>query len=209
MLSRLAFLLLLGGAALASQVVEGRELRSIGLGGSYGFRDDIWVGGGPTGTTTFLRPLWSGLWTCANQFGSCVMEFRSDGLLSSTAADASANRTVDITGHAISVSGLVVTERVERSGFFLDFGEATTWSVGGEQVLDDVGTHAWEILIADASPNAKWLPITPYRFEGSSPTAEWLSAQQTAIPEASTWELIGVGFAALGCAAATAHARPG
>ena len=117
---------------------------------------------------------------------SCPLNIRRAEIFTSTAADNSPNRTVDVNGHALGVSGMVIIERAEASNFFGDFGVTTTWDVGGEEVLDNSGWRAWEALYPDASPNAKWLPISSYRFEAASP--------QAAVPEASTWALLDVGF---------------
>ena len=127
------------------------------------------------------------------------MDIRRVELFTTTAADASPNRKVDINGHPLGVSGVVIIERVERSGFSQDFGLTTTWDVGGEQVFDAAGMHAWEALNPDASPNAKWAPISSYSFEATGP--------QAAVPEASTWALLGIGFAALAAAAMVERRR--
>ncbi len=184
--------LLLAVTALVSPA-EGRDFGPIQPNAHYAFRDDAWIGGDPLGRRTFLQPLWRGAQDCAERLRSCTREFRRAELFTSTPADASPNRVIDLNGHALGVSRVVTIERVETSGFFHDFGVAATWDVGGEQVFDDSGWRAWETLYPDASPNGKWLPILSYAFAGAAP--------QAAIPEASTWELIGVGFVALASAA--------
>lgn len=187
----LAFLLL-AAAALVGPAADAKDLGSIVQGPRNAFRDDVWNGGEPLGTRTFLRPLWSGVQGCADRLRSCPRDIRRAEVLTSTAADASPNRTDDVNGHALGVSGMVIVERAEPSDFFGGFGVTTTWDVGGEQVLDDSGWRAWEALYPDASPNAKWLPIQSYAFAFATP--------QAAVPEAPTWALLGVGFMALASA---------
>ncbi len=184
--------MLLAAATLAGPAAEGGAPGSFEPGGHYAFRDDVWIGGAPRGTRSFLRPLWSGARGCSERLKSCRLEFRRVELFTSTAANSSPNRVIDLNGHALGVTGQVIIERATPD-VFQDFGVTTAWDVGGEQVLDSAGTHAWEALYAETSPNAKWLPIQSYRFEVTSP--------QTAIPEPLTWELIGFGFVALASAA--------
>ncbi len=185
--------MLLAAAAFVGPGAQGGPLGSFEPDPGYAFRDDAWTGGGPPGTRSFMRPLWAGAPGCSERLRSCTREFRRAELFTSTAADASPNRVIDLNGHALGVSGMVITERVAPSGAFEDFGVTTMWDVGGEQAFDDAGTHAWEVLYPDASPNAKWLPIQSYRFEVATPQAD--------IPEPQTWELLGIGFAALASAA--------
>jgi hypothetical protein len=199
MATKLAFLVL-AAAALAGAAANGRDLGSIDADAPNAFSDDIWRGGDPLGTKPFARPLWSGPRGCADQLRSCAVTLRRMELLTSTAADASPNRTVDVTGHALSVSGVIVYERAEPSGFLQDFGGATTWSASGELALDNSGTQSWEVLEPDRSPNAKWLPVLPYRFVVSTDALDG-PAPQGAVPEASTWELLSLGLAALASAA--------
>ncbi len=206
MIVKRLWLMLLAGGALSGSVAYGRDLGSIDPTSST-FRDDVWIGDEPRGTKAFLRPLWSGARNCADRLPSCVRTIRRIELLTSPAGDATANIVLDMTGHTVSVTGLVIIERVEASGFLSGLGIPTSWSVGGEKVLNPVGTHTWNMLVPDASPNAKWLPIQSYRFDDSSPAEVQRAPQPAAIPEASTSELIGVGFAALGWAAAARRRR--
>ena len=184
--------MLLAAATLAGPAAEGGAVGSFEPGVHDVFRDDAWIGGAPRGTQSFRRPLWSGAVGCSERLRSCRLAFRRAERFTSTAADASPNRVIDLNGHALGVSGVVTIERAAPD-IFQDFGVITAWNVGGEQVLDSAGTHAWEALYRDASPYARWLPIQSYRFEVTSP--------QTAIPEPRSWELIGIGFVALASAA--------
>ena len=195
MSTKFAFLVL--AAALASTAVIGRELTGIGAGAPDAFRDDVWIGGDPLGTQTFSQPLWRGATSCAIRLRACSVEVRRVELLTSTAADLSPNRTMDLNGHALGVSGVVVVERADLSGVFGLLGGATTWTARAEVALDTAGTHSWEVLEPDLSPNAKWLPILPWRFAFS--TGADLGA--SSVPERPTWELIGLGLAGLGSAA--------
>jgi len=187
-MSKLCGVALLAGAALWGAGASALELGTIAEPTAV-FRDDLWVGGGPQGQKTFLKPMWPGALRCADRIAACSRTFRRSELLTSTNADASANAILDSTGHLVAVGGLVVTERVDADGPLSDVGVVTDWTVGGERTLDPAGTHSWERLIPDASPHAKWLPVGSYRFESDSPAA---------IPEPATWALFGLGFVALG-----------
>jgi hypothetical protein len=174
-------------AALSGSAASGRDLGRIDS-LSSSFRDDIWIGGDPQGTQPLLRPLWSGASRCPERL-SCIRAFRRVELLASPAGDAIANLAIDSTGHAVSMTGLVVTVREDSAPLLARFGVATGWSVAGEETFDPVGTRSWENLDPDASPHAKWLPVQSYRFADWSPSG---------VPELATWALIGVGLVALG-----------
>jgi hypothetical protein len=109
-------------------------------------------------------------------------------------ADVSVNKVVDTTRHAMGVSGIVVTER-------LDPGSLTDWVVVGERELDSSGIHSWSLLSPDISLDAHWFPIELYRFESSSLSTDFSAGTpKGATPEASTWVMMLMGFAGLGCA---------
>jgi hypothetical protein len=190
-------ILSLAGMALACSVANGQAIGGVGS-SSSSFRDDIWIGGKARGTKTFVPSIWTGPRSCADRIESCVEVIRMNELLTSIAPDPGANTRLDITGHVVSVRGVIITVRAEASPSDPDI--ATSWSVGGEETLDGVGEHSWASLAPDASPNAKWLPVLSYRFENSSPSA---LQPQSAIPEPSSWALVGIGFAALGCVGIT------
>jgi len=128
-------------------------------------------------------------------------------LLTSNAADVSANKVIDAAGHALSVSGIIVTERVDPTGVSAGFGSGTDPVVYGERVLDANGTHSWSLPSPDILPDARWLPIEPFRFESVGPIMQLngVEPSRIAAPEWPTWELMGLGFATL----AFARARSG
>ena len=71
----------------------------------------------------------------------------------------------------------------------------------GERALNGDGTHSWSLLSPDISQDAHWLPIELYRFEDASFSMSFAAAAPaTATPEASTWAMALIGFAALGLA---------
>ena len=183
---------LLVGAAGASSAASGQVIGAVGS-SSSSFRDDIWIGGEARGTRTFAPSMWAGPRSCADRLQACVEAIRISELLTSIAPDGGADTRLDVTGHEVSVRGVVVTMRADASRSRL--GVATSWSVGGEQTLDGAGERSWESLAPDASPNAKYLPVVSYRFEYSSPTGP---QPRSAIPEPSCWALVGLGLAALG-----------
>lgn len=188
--------------ALLASVASGQGSVVIGSSNTYSFNDDLWVGGQPAGHQSFVPRLVDDSWLCALKAGGrpCAKVHDRDERLSSNAADISANTYVDLTGHAKSVSGMVISERDEVDGFATICGCVMHWSVYGEKVLDEVGTQSWALLSPDASPNARWLPIQAYRFDTVSPGLRYALAQQSriAVPEAPTLGLAAIGFAGLG-----------
>ena len=96
-------------------------------------------------------------------FGTFVV--RRAELLSSNTADVSVNKVVDLTGHTMGLSGMVVTERLEPDSFSGDPGLPADWVVVGERLLDSNGTHSWALLSNAISLDAYWLPIELYRFQ--------------------------------------------
>ena len=125
-------------------------------------------------------------------------------LLSSSTADVSVNKTADPTGHAVGVSGMIVTERLGPDSFgAADPISWADWQVVAERVLDNSGTHSWALLSPDISLDAHWLPIELYRFEGSSASMDFAAGAPSgasATPESSTWAMTLIGFAGLGLA---------
>ncbi|MGO9422471.1 PEP-CTERM sorting domain-containing protein [Roseiarcus sp.] len=91
---------------------------------------------------------------------------------------------------------MIVVEHSDDDAFAMISGDVSQWSVIGEKVLDENGTHSWELLVPDASPHARWVPIRSYRFEAYGPT----QPSSGAIPEPSTWAMMLVGLAGLGIA---------
>jgi hypothetical protein len=139
---------------------------------------------------------------CGPIFATFVV--RRVELLTLNAADVSANKVVDATGHALSVSGIIVIERVDPTGVSPDFGSDADPVVYGERVLDAAGTHSWSLLSRDILLEARWLPAQPVRFESAGPIMQFNGAEpsQIAAPEWPTWELMGFGFATLAFARA-------
>jgi hypothetical protein len=119
--------------------------------------------------------------------------------MGSNTSDTPANGFVDLTGHVTGVSGMIVVEHSDDDAFAMISGDVSQWSVIGEKVLDDNGTHSWdswELLVPATSPHARWAPIRSYRFEAYGPTRP----SSGAIPEPSTWAMMLVGLAGLGIA---------
>jgi len=196
-LGRLPLLLTMGAAAACSSAANCEVIGAL-VPSSSGFRDDLWIGGEPRGTKTLIPPMsLPGLVRLSLKPSLPV--FRIDERLATISTDAAANTRLDITGHAVSVSGLTVVICPEASS---EFGLTTSWAVDGEQTLDNVGEHSWTVLPADTSPNARWLPIASYRFENSSAST---AQPASAIPEPSSWTLIGVGLALLSWVALVRH----
>lgn len=123
--------------------------------------------------------------------------------MSSNTADLSVNKAVDSTGHAMAMSGMVVTERLEPDGFNADPGFPVDWVVVGERTSDGDGAHSWSLSPSDISLVANGLPLDLYRFDGSSVSIDFAAAARPcagATPEASTWALTLIGAAVLGLA---------
>src|SRR6185312_2813869 len=69
--------------------------------------------------------------------------------------------------------------------------------IAGERILDSEGTHSWSLLAPDSSPDARWLPIQPYRFDDASFSMTFAAAPAGATPEAPAWAMMLIGFAGL------------
>src|SRR6185437_2746120 len=93
-----------------------------------------------------------------------------------------------------------VIERLAPESFSADPGLLTDWVVTGERILDSEGTHSWSLLAPDSSPDARWLPIQPYRFDDASFSMTFAAAPAGATPEAPAWAMMLIGFAGLGAA---------
>jgi len=168
----------------------------------------------PAGSPEVWLPLappkvWSPL-DCVERCGNARI-YRDEQLLTSNAADISPNRVIDLNGHAMSVSGLIVSRSWEPNAFNLDwdFGGVGMPDryVAGELTLDDGGSHWWSVVSPSVSPDARWLPVEMFRFGFTAPVAQFGSGSRNAIPEPATLELMAVGFAALGYAAHQANVR--
>ena len=176
---------LLAILALTASAASGRE--TLKWGESHRFTDDMWaIGDLPSETL--------GAFGDVGQRSEAIIYRRE--LLASNAADISANKAIDVTGHAMSVSGLVVAERfafdvVGMTAILADS------SVVGEQVFDQEGTHDWALLPPEASPYARWLPIRVYRFEGEGPPMYVEALAPLSVPEPASWALMMLGFAGL------------
>jgi hypothetical protein len=161
---------------------------------SSAFNDSLWTDNAPVHLGNMPLPvpeLPQCFVGCGPIFGAFVV--RRAEFLTSNTADVSVNKVVDSTGHAMGVSGTVVTERFDPSG---------GWSMVGERELDNNENHSWSLLSPDTSLDAApWLPIELYRFESSSwSTNLVVAAPAGAIPEVSTWTMMLIGFAWLGAA---------
>jgi PEP-CTERM motif len=173
-------------------------------GWSYGFDDSSWTNDGLKRPMT-LSPLadWAPrcLAGCGPIFGTSVVQ-RTE-LFSSNNADLSVNKTADSNGHALGLTGVIITERLDPYGFAADPDSWTDWRVVGERMLDSGGTHSWSLLSPDISPDAHWLPIELYQFEGSSVSLDFAAsapAGASATPEPSTLAMTLIGVAALAVA---------
>jgi hypothetical protein len=162
---------------------------------SNGFVDSTWINDGLERLRTqsplggrFRCPV-----NCGPAFGTYVV--RRNELLTSNNVELSGKKVVDVTGHAMGVSGMIVIERLEPTSFGAD------WLVAGERMLDSNGAHSWSLLSFGASLDAPWLPRNLYRFEASSSSMDLAAgAPAGGTPEASTWVMMLIGFAGLSVA---------
>ncbi len=167
---------------------------------SSSFNDSLWINNrvGHSKNLSWPVPEWTPqcLVSCGPIFGARIV--RRTQLLSTNSADVSGNKVVDLTGHAMAVSGMIVIERLDPSGFGQDPSLPTNWQVVGERVFDGNETHSWSLLSADTSLDAHWLPIQLYRFEDTSFSMNIEAGMRTgATPEPSTWAMMIIGFAGL------------
>jgi hypothetical protein len=198
--SAIALAFAAAAALLATASGAGASAPKIDGAWSSGFDDWLWAGAG-LARPKALPPLadWVEhcLVDCGPAFGTYAV--RRAELLSSNTADVSVNAVADSTGHMMGVSGMTVVERLALGGFAADAGPLSDWVVTGERTLDSEGTHSWSLLPPDFSPDARWLPIEAYRFEDASLSMNFAAAASaSATPEASTWAMTLIGFAALG-----------
>lgn len=164
------------------------------------FNDSLWINTGPVSPRNLLLPIPEWQPQCFVGCGPVSAPFviQRVELLSSDTADVSVNKVADLPGHAMGVSGMVVTERFEPTDFNGDPGSLMDWVVVGERELDSDGTHSWSLLPSDISLDARWLPIDLYRFESSSLSADFAAGgPRGTTPEVSTWVMMLIGFAAL------------
>ena len=150
----------LGSLAILALVasVANSNGQPIGEGGlSYAFRDDLWVGGRPTGSQV-LTPRLDRASLCAlrARVRSCVTIIYRDERLGSNTSDTPANGFVDLTGHVTGVSGMIVVEHSDDDAFAMISGDVSQWSVIGEKVLDEKasalsGTDPFPLGVADPS----------------------------------------------------------
>jgi hypothetical protein len=184
-------------AAIAVSVTDANASAREVNASSYGFADSLLPNTGleRPGTFSLSGRDWALECSvnCGPAFGTSVTS-RSE-LLTSNNADVAARTTTDLAGHAMGVGGTVVVERLEpdASGSLL-----TNWVVVSERSVDENGSHSWSLLSGMPS-DAPWLPSNLYRFEGSSFSTDLL-VDTPATPEASTWVMMLIGFAALGVA---------
>jgi hypothetical protein len=190
-------------ALLASVTNAGASATETNSAWSYGFADSLWTNNelerrrmlSPAVADWALRCFVN----CGPAFGAYVV--RRSELLTSNNADVSGKKIVDVTGHAIGVSGTIVIERLERDGFGADSGSPADWVVVGERTLDGNETHSWALSSSGISLDAPWFPSDLYRFEGSSVSIDLATGTTAgAAPEPSTWAMILIGFAGLGLA---------
>ena len=189
-------------AALVSSLANAGALETRSA-QSYGFNDSLWTNNGPERSWHRSGPSVETELQCSVGCGPLFGTFvvRRAELLSSNTADVSVNKVIDLTGHTMGLSGMVVTERLEPDSFSGDPGLPADWVVVGERVLDSNGTHSWALLSNDISLDAHWLPIELYRFEDSSFSMNFeAGAPAGATPEASTWAMMLIGFACLAVA---------
>ena len=200
--STIALAFAAAAALVASAASADASVPEIHSAWSYGFDDSLWAGGQRSITLSPLAGSSPGCFVnCGPAFGTYLV--RRTELLRSDAADVSVNKVVDSTGHAMGVSGMIVTERLEPDGFSADPSFPTDWVVVGERTLDSNGAHSWSLLSPDISLDAHWLPIELYRFEGSSFSMNFAAGAPvgaSATPEPSTWAMLLIGFAGLGVA---------
>src|ERR1700722_18812184 len=105
-----------GAAALiASTTNADASAREIDGAWSYGFADSLSPNNGLERPKTLSPSVGDGALrcfvNCGPAFGAYVV--RRSELLSSNNADVSGNKVVDVTGHAMGVSGMIVIERLE------------------------------------------------------------------------------------------------
>ncbi len=159
---------------------------------SSSFNDSLWTNNGAVLSADLSPqiPEWPQCFvSCGPTFGASVV--RRTEFLASNTADLSVNKIIDSTGHAMGVSGIVVTARLENAD----------WAVTGELELDSSGNHSWSLLSPEISLYARWLPIEFYRFDSSSWSTNLTAAAPTGpIPEISTWAMTLLGFTGLGLA---------
>jgi hypothetical protein len=130
---------------------------------------------------------------CGPVFGASVV--RRAEFLTSNTADLSVNRIAGSTGHAMGLTGMIVTQRLEPSGFGAD------WTVVGEGELGSNGNHSWSLVSPDNSLEVGWFPSEFYRFDSSSSSTDFAAATPAGpIPEISTWVMMLVGLVGLSAA---------
>ena len=188
-------------------VVSGVTCEAIGGGYSFAFSDDEWVGGQPLGSQNLIPRLIDETWRCSLRISGspCGTTIYRDERLSSISSDNSANSFVDLTGHMMSLSGIVVTEIAEGGGFAMISGDVVQWSVDGEKIFDESGTRSWALLQVDTSPYARWMPIRTYRFNAEvfAYHHAWVQVRHGQllaagnVPEPSTGVMLLIGFVIL------------